>query len=400
VSRHPERTEKNCLNCGTEVLGHYCQNCGQQNLVPKETFWHLVNHFINDITHFDGKFFATLKFLLFRPGFLSAEYIRGRRMAYLHPIRMYVFTSAIFFLIFFSMYGGKRDIDFHEDMSSFAKNYHKLDSLERRLAVIKDSAVRADLLDAISDTKTDIKDKGNRIAERMLRKEAFHEDTIGLASVGVRLNLDSLIAQAPKADTSKKEDDSNFGFGGERLPRRISAYDSMERALPPEKRAKGLTLYLNRHMVAINERFRNDPKAFIKDAKEEVLHTFPKILFVSLPLFAAMLRLLNIRKRRRKQFFFVDHGIFTIHLYCATFIMMLILMILQKVGDLEKLGWMAWIETLLFLSVFVYEYVAMKKFYKEGWFKTLVKMFLLNFAAFFVLGILTALFSAWAVMEM
>jgi hypothetical protein len=65
--------------------------------------WHLVQHFFNDITHFDGKFFSTVKLLLRKPGFLSAEYIAGRRMSYLNPIRMYVFTSAFFFIILFSL---------------------------------------------------------------------------------------------------------------------------------------------------------------------------------------------------------------------------------------------------------------------------------------------------------
>jgi len=85
------------------VIGHYCHNCGQENLEPKETVWHLVQHFFNDITHFDGKFFETVKYLLRKPGFLSLEYTRGRRMSYLNPIRMYVFTSAIFFIILFSL---------------------------------------------------------------------------------------------------------------------------------------------------------------------------------------------------------------------------------------------------------------------------------------------------------
>ena len=103
MSHRPERKEKNCLNCGTTVQGKYCHVCGQENVEPKETFLGMVTHFFNDITHFDGKFFTTLKDLLFKPGFLSAEYMKGRRMRYLNPIRMYVFTSAIFFLIFFSV---------------------------------------------------------------------------------------------------------------------------------------------------------------------------------------------------------------------------------------------------------------------------------------------------------
>ena len=99
-----QRKEKNCLNCGTHVIGHYCHNCGQENIEPKESVWHLVSHFFQDMTHFDGKFFTSLKDLIVKPGFLSNEYKIGRRVRYLNPIRMYLFTSAIFFLIFFSLY--------------------------------------------------------------------------------------------------------------------------------------------------------------------------------------------------------------------------------------------------------------------------------------------------------
>ncbi|MEO5592529.1 MAG: DUF3667 domain-containing protein, partial [Chitinophagaceae bacterium] len=85
-------------------MGRYCANCGQENTEPKETVLTLVSHFFNDITHFDGKFFSTVKYLITKPGFLSSEYIKGRRAGYLHPIRMYVFTSAFFFIIFFSLF--------------------------------------------------------------------------------------------------------------------------------------------------------------------------------------------------------------------------------------------------------------------------------------------------------
>ena len=102
MSHLKERKEKNCLNCNAEVLGRYCHVCGQENVEIKENFWHLSTHLVYDIMHFDSKFFDTLKYLLLQPGFLTKEYLRGRRASYLHPIRMYVFTSAIFFIIFFS----------------------------------------------------------------------------------------------------------------------------------------------------------------------------------------------------------------------------------------------------------------------------------------------------------
>ncbi len=110
VSHSRERVDNICLNCNTRVNGRYCHVCGQENIEPRETFWSLVTHFFNDFTHFDGKFFTTLAHLIKKPGYLPAEYIKGRRARYLHPIRMYLFTSAAFFLVFYS-YHSKPDFD-------------------------------------------------------------------------------------------------------------------------------------------------------------------------------------------------------------------------------------------------------------------------------------------------
>ena len=114
MSHLKERREKNCLNCNAQLQGKYCHICGQENIEPKETVWHLVSHFFQDITHFDGKFFSTLKLLIFRPGFLSKEYVAGRRASYLNPIRMYVFTSDFFFLIFFTIYNPEEKIELNK----------------------------------------------------------------------------------------------------------------------------------------------------------------------------------------------------------------------------------------------------------------------------------------------
>ena len=67
----------------------------------------MVVPFFQDITHYDGKFVGSIRYLLTKPGFLTTEYMAGRRASYLHPIGMYVFTSAIFFIIFFSISGSE-----------------------------------------------------------------------------------------------------------------------------------------------------------------------------------------------------------------------------------------------------------------------------------------------------
>lgn len=93
------RSEKNCLNCGAEVHAVYCSHCGQPNREPRLGLKDLFHDFIHLMTHFDGKFFMTVKMLLTKPGFLSTEYLKGRRFTYLPPVQMYVLTSAIFFFL-------------------------------------------------------------------------------------------------------------------------------------------------------------------------------------------------------------------------------------------------------------------------------------------------------------
>ena len=127
MSRHHLRPNNTCLNCGHIVEERFCTHCGQENLEPKETVGHLISHFFEDLTHFDGKFFVTVKDLIIKPGFLTREYVAGRRMSYLNPIRMYIFISAMFFLVLFA---GKED-DAHGRQED---NVHAVNIFRQQLA--------------------------------------------------------------------------------------------------------------------------------------------------------------------------------------------------------------------------------------------------------------------------
>lgn len=108
MSHKKHRTETNCLNCGAEVTGKFCPNCGQENVEVHETFSHLMGHFVSDYLHFDSKFFRSLAPLIAKPGFLTDEYWKGRRIHYILPIRLFFFITVLFMLctsFFYSKYG-------------------------------------------------------------------------------------------------------------------------------------------------------------------------------------------------------------------------------------------------------------------------------------------------------
>jgi hypothetical protein len=54
--------------------------------------------FFEEFFTFDSKFFLSLKYLFTRPGYLTHEYISGRFMRYISPVKLFLFTS---FMIFF-----------------------------------------------------------------------------------------------------------------------------------------------------------------------------------------------------------------------------------------------------------------------------------------------------------
>lgn len=99
MSHKKYRQETNCLNCEAQVTGKFCSNCGQENIETRENFFHLAFHTVGDFFHFDSKFFRTFKPLLTKPGFLTNEHWLGRRMSYLHPLRLFFFITIVMVII-------------------------------------------------------------------------------------------------------------------------------------------------------------------------------------------------------------------------------------------------------------------------------------------------------------
>ncbi|WP_165917341.1 DUF3667 domain-containing protein [Flaviaesturariibacter aridisoli] len=346
MSHQPERTEKNCLNCGTEVAGRYCQQCGQENIVPHQNFRHLVQHFIFDLFHFDGKFFETLKYLLLRPGRVPREYIAGRRQSYLDPIRMYLFTSAFFFLVFAGMNRIKvGEGALTDTYLSRAERYEVASELSVRKA--DSNAIRA--LPVLLDT-----------------------------SLAVYLRIDS-------AGTR----DSAFELRGKRYYYKTEPKDHLRASNFDVDLGNGwLGRALRKRVAHFNERFDEDRREAKAAFIEGLFHRLPYMLFVSLPFFALLLKLLYMR---RKQFFYADHLVFTLYHYIFNFILLLAVFLIAR---LNTGGWAigSWIIVALLLYSLWSLYKGMRNFYGQSRGRTLGKFLLLNVMAFFVVSLLLLIF--------
>ena len=86
-----------CLNCGAELSGRWCSQCGQRAATPRPTLHELLHDATHELAHLDGKIIRTVALLLFKPGALTAEFLEGKRARSVTPIRIYLLCSLLFF---------------------------------------------------------------------------------------------------------------------------------------------------------------------------------------------------------------------------------------------------------------------------------------------------------------
>lgn len=300
--KHELRADKTCLNCGTEVPGRFCTECGQENREPRETFLELTHHFFADITHYDSKFFKSIKDLLLKPGFLTREYIAGRRAAYLNPVRMYVFISFVFFLVIFAF-----SSDFNVNTPDVPGGRNPVNTAN---------------------------------AGRLITDSLIHKNDLDSATgLQLRSTIDSTIV----AEKQAGEDMTRFNS--------VKAFDSAQAALPPARRMTGVLRYIVRKKISWNEKYGNRTREVII---EKIEHNIPKMMFVLLPFFALLLRMFY----NGKKYFYADHIIFSLHIHSFIFLLLLVSLALDHFLHTHFFGFS-------FLLTFVYFIFALKKAYKE-----------------------------------
>ncbi|GJJ02853.1 hypothetical protein RugamoR64_33910 [Duganella rhizosphaerae] len=89
----------NCPNCEAVVSGHFCSNCGQEAILHHASTREFLHEFVGHYVALEGRLWGTVMRLLFRPGALTLEYIRGRRVRFVQPLRLYLTLSLLFFAI-------------------------------------------------------------------------------------------------------------------------------------------------------------------------------------------------------------------------------------------------------------------------------------------------------------
>ena len=140
--------EKNCLNCGTKLVGPYCAACGQKSHVHRSLRGFLFD-FVQGLYNFEGKIWRTLPMLAWHPGEMTRRYIAGERARFISPVALYLFTVFAMFAVL--NFTGALDADpesFKQEMQkeivADQRALVKLEAARNKAGIAKDALAEID----------------------------------------------------------------------------------------------------------------------------------------------------------------------------------------------------------------------------------------------------------------
>jgi hypothetical protein len=321
-----------CENCGTQLEGHWCAKCGQPAIDYRRSFRHVIADLLNEFLNWDSKFFATIGLLVVRPWKLTNEFLAGHRVRYVHPLRLYLLASILFF---FAVNYGARGLNFEPG---------KLSPKDR-------AELEADL------KKEDLPPAAREKLEALLRESPASP----APSPQTTAPSPSL---APKTDKRKQE----FGKVGERpfvvfdQAKSTTPFESWIEARAKEKMGEHGT----KMGLFISTLFSN----------------LPYMMLCCIPLFALVLKILYVRRH----IFYIDHLIYALHIhtFAYTGIMLIVLATigLNRVIPGPIAGWTI---ALLWIAFLVQIFLSIRRVYRQGWFISIFKFLFGGFVYLIVL---------------
>lgn len=364
-----EPVRGSCENCGRPLLGEYCYACGQPVKGLVRHFSSILGDFADTVLNFDARLPRTLWPLFARPGFLTREYFEGRRVRYVSPVRLFVTISILTFFI------AQLTVSFG-DGNDAVRFGNGDDSIDKAATVAEVEKVRDEAIAKLEVARKEAAGTPGATAGILAGESAIRTKA--------SKRIAKLQAAGPdaKPTTTKddEDDEANFAFND-------NPWDPKKNPIAVSWLPKFGNDWLNNQAGRAKKnikRLQEDPDAF----KDALLSAVPSTLFILLPVFALMLKVLYVFKRR----LYMEHLIVALHSHaflCLALLLMFTTMALQEwlapsVGALNSL--FGWLEAALWIWMPVYLLIMQKRVYAQGWLMTLLKYCVLGFCYFMLLS--------------
>jgi hypothetical protein len=341
-----------CENCGAPLHGHWCGQCGQPAIDYRRSFRYVIADLLDEFLNWDSKFFRSIALLIVRPWKLTNDFLAGHRVRYVHPLRLYLLASILFF---FAINYGATGIRFDasklgpKDRAKLQAELKKEDlppvareKLETLLRESSPSPAPSALADATSPSPTELSPSPAPSA--------------------------TAIGTPPPSEPGANKEKKEYGKIGERPFLMVDQTDSstpFERWI--EARAKEK---MGEHGTKMG--------LFITT----LFSNLPYMMLCCIPLFAFVLKILYVRRR----IFYIDHLIYALHIhsfaYAGSMLIVLATMGLTRFAPDQVAGWTI---ALLWIAFVTEIFLSIRKVYRQGWFFSIFKFFFGGFVYLMVL---------------
>lgn len=351
-----------CLNCGARLQGSWCHVCGQPVKGMVRDFPLIMGDLVDTLFEYDNRIWRTLLQIYFRPGRVTNDFFVGRRVRYVLPFRLFFTLSLITFLMLqlvavpqtgtalefaesetrFSEYQTVADVNIARDRA--------ITNLQQELARVEQGLEQNRTVSGINLTTNII----NAAANRRIAQLEGGSDTVDSASA-----------------ESAAETTPALVFDG------ITIWDREQSPvnLPwlPATTNRALTRWLDQWITQAEnnlERAGEDPGSLL-----EAMYSFlPLALFLMMPIFALLLKVFYLMKRRM----YMEHLVVALHSHSFLFMAIVVSVALGMFSawaeSVPVLG--AVLSFLFYVSMFwfpVYLLLMQKRVYAQGWPMTLIK---------------------------
>lgn len=335
-----------CLNCGTELKGPFCYFCGQPDRNFMRFFPALLRDLMEDLLDLDSRFIRTLKPLLFKPGKLTRDYMEGRRFRYAPPMRIYIFSSILFFLLAAVLSSNSVSFNVQDDTLIH---------------------IRADNLE---DTQ-----KVGEVLENLPE------------SVRNNVSVEEIIQDAE--DDVKRADKGEFKLGDIQFNE-----EPWDRETNPVD-IKWLPVWLNDRIndeiegsPQKAEQINGNPNLLI----DKVFDILPATMFLLLPFVALIFKFWYLFAKR----YYVEHLIFSLHNHSFIFVTLILILLADLAVDQFNANsyataatWAQWLQIIIGIWIPLYLLVSLRTVYRQNWFLTLGKYLVIGISYLTLLSLVT-----------
>jgi hypothetical protein len=337
-----------CLNCGTELKGPFCYFCGQPDKNFMRFFPALFRDLVEDLLDLDSRFMRTLKPLLFKPGQLTRDYMNGRRFRYAPPMRVYIFSSIVFFLL---------------------------------AAFLSSDAI------SIGDVNV-VNDRGIVHIESDNEEELQEiEEALSTLPSGVREQID---IEQTLAESGEDEADHS-GFELDDIQFNDKPWDRETNPVAIRWLPDWVNDRINDEIEGSPqkaEQINENPNLIV----DKVFDILPATMFLLLPVVALIFKFWYLFAKR----YYVEHLIFSLHNHSFIFVVLILILLGGLTGDLlasydytTAVNTVEWLTIIIGIWIPLYLLISLRTVYQQNWFLTLGKFFVVGVSYVTLLAFVT-----------